>query len=168
MGLEIQGATHGTSVARTEGVTSPSPRTAEPCSPVCEAGKDAQPRFLPRSLPFPQPPALARAEEPHAAAGEGCPAPHAARPRPHVCGRSGGSSAPGHPKAAGAARGLSLRHREVSEHLQWLGSASLPSQLLSVPLPKWPGHQSELVSHFLQPLSMSGSAGESSGGTHSP
>lgn len=45
---------------------------------------------------------------------------------------------------------------------------SLPPQLLSILLPKWPGHQNELVAHFLQPLPMSGRAGESSGCSHGP
>lgn len=37
---------------------------------------------------------------------------------------SGGRSAPGHPNAAGAARGLRLRRRKVSKHLQCPGSGS--------------------------------------------
>lgn len=107
MGLEIQEATHGTSVARTGMSDTTFPSHCRAVQPNLGGWEGRSALFWP--LPFPQPPALAPAEEPHAAAGEGCPAPHAARPRPHVCGRSGGSSALGHPNVSGAACGLSLQ-----------------------------------------------------------
>lgn len=89
MGLEIQGATHGASVARTGMSDSSFPSHCRAVQPaLCGwAGRSAP--VSGHQLPFPQPPARA-AEEPHAAAGAGCPAPHAARPRPHVCGAAAG------------------------------------------------------------------------------